>query len=532
MNFRHIIYLTLPAILVSGCSTTISDEYQRRQLVKDPAPISEPAPADTFVKLTFPMEKRKKSRIRNIHATETTLMQAILWATPKMNVVPKDSLVDLTKIVTVKTSNATVAEYLDYLSGVSDYEFSIRKNTIYVSSTSTKSWTLTGFSTNINSTASVGQRVAVSSTQNRGVSGGTTGTTDSTGSTATSGNSTGINNTNSTLSVSNDIDQWDQILLDARSIIDEGISDEADDSTTDSTGESSDSSLSPITDGRITPWVVGTRSIGVITASGRPSKMKELDAHMKKLLKQSTQQVNMEVKIIDVTLADEKSRGIDWSLINTSSEGTIGIAGAAATALKSGGAWSISTALQLGSLTLNHFINFLSSYGEVSLLSQPNITATNGTTAYISNANQFFYVGGFRQAQDRQGQISIVPVVNEIKVGISLAITPRILDDARIRIEVVPVISSLESFDDVNSNGSTFRTPNIALQELATQVITESGKTIQLGGLISKKLSKSISQLPLGNASNVVTDALLKSVEKELSRRELIISLTPTIVDA
>jgi type II secretory pathway component GspD/PulD (secretin) len=41
-----------------------------------------------------------------------------------------------------------------------------------------------------------------------------------------------------------------------------------------------------------------------------------------------------------------------------------------------------------------------------------------------------------------------------------------------------------------------FKTPNIALQKLRTQVIVESGKTIHLGGLIASKVANAAKGLP------------------------------------
>jgi len=523
-------------LTLAGCaSTTPPEEHFTRQLIKDVdrTPVSSPAQTDTYVNVVFPMEKQKKARVKSINNPNISVIEALNQVKAYATVIPMDSGVDLNKRFAIKSRSETLAQFLEHLTGVTDYHYVLDGNAIKVSSQTEMSWSLAGFSSQSQSSATVGQSVS----SGGGASSSTSDSTSAATSSSSSSSGTSSEGGNTTVTITNNVDQFADIIVSAQAIL--GANDSVTETTTtDSTGTStstsSNSAFGAIDDEIVPlkPWVVGVRNLGIINASGAPSKMKVLDKYMRNLSKMSTKQVNLDIKVIDVTLGDENARGIDWNLLYSDKDGSIGFGGAAAQALTGGGAWSITTAYQLGSFTLDHFINFLADYGEVSLLSQPNVTTTNGTTAFISNVNAFSFIAGFEQAQDAQGQISITPELQRIKVGITLAVTPRVLEDDRVLVEVVPVVSSLESFSDFNSQGFQFQAPNVALQELATQVVTRSGKTIQLGGLISKKVSKSISKLPLDGLSEKVSDALFKSVAEELSRRELIISLTPTLVDA
>lgn len=69
-----------------------------------------------------------------------------------------------------------------------------------------------------------------------------------------------------------------------------------------------------------------------------------------------------------------------------------------------------------------------------------------------------------------------------MSVGVDMRVTPKILPDNRIVVSIVPVVSSLKSYTTLSSGfGSSlqeFKTPNITLQKLTTQVIVESGKWV------------------------------------------------------
>ena len=94
------------------------------------------------------------------------------------------------------------------------------------------------------------------------------------------------------------------------------------------------------------------------------------------------------------------------------------------------------------------------------------------------------------------------------------------------------MVSSVQGYDEFQSDPLPIRVPRLALQELATEVIVRHGETVQLGGLIRKNITNKLESLPWRDG---ITGAILKpffhSEEKQLERRELVILVTPTIVD-
>src|SRR5690606_41374676 len=69
--------------------------------------------------------------------------------------------------------------------------------------------------------------------------------------------------------------------------------------------------------------------------------------------------------------------------------------------------------------------------------------------------------------------ISLHDALAILRIGVTLAVTPRILDDGRIMLDIWPVISSQSGEDRYEVAGNEFVNPRIALNELSTEVITE-----------------------------------------------------------
>ncbi|WP_306800484.1 hypothetical protein, partial [Escherichia coli] len=73
-----------------------------------------------------------------------------------------------------------------------------------------------------------------------------------------------------------------------------------------------------------------------------------------------------------------------------------------------------------------------------------------------------------------------------MKVGVTLSVTVRVLEDERLLVDIWPVISNLGANDSVGIGGFQFQTPRVNLKEFSTQLITSSGRSVHLGGLITK----------------------------------------------
>ena len=236
----------------------------------------------------------------------------------------------------------------------------------------------------------------------------------------------------------------------------------------------------------------------------------------------------------DVTLRDSAATGIDWNaLAELDLNGNplnLGLTGSA-DFINGQNVWGLAGQFQSDRVSVDLLLNFLKQYGKTELINQPSLTLRNGATSVINAGEQFSLIGGFEQAQDVNGNVTQTPIFDRIQVGVTLQVSARVLDDERLMLDIVPVVSSISGEDAFTIDGNDFSIPRTALQQLTTQVIARSGRPIKLGGLITRKIASELSGLPfrdsLGNAFNFLFD----SEQNELEKRELVLVVTPQIIE-
>ena len=119
--------------------------------------------------------------------------------------------------------------------------------------------------------------------------------------------------------------------------------------------------------------------------------------------------------------------------------------------------------------------------------------------------------------------------VTYTNLGTILNVTPHITANSNISLRVVPEVSDISGVDSQFVNG--FRnTANIyAIRRMETHVMIPSGNTLVLGGLISDKIGKDMSKVPLLGDIPFLGRAFGKTT-KSREKANLIIFITPTIV--
>lgn len=521
-----------------------------------------PPKTKSYLRTVSKMEMLNQKKISYANPS-VSLIDVLSTHFPEYNIVPADPGVALISPIAISVSQMPGARFLDYLEGITGYAIEMQQKSLVVSSRLTKQWNLAAFASLREFESKTGQHVS-------GVTEGTKGAAGGAGATTIPKTATQL--TSSSLRDGNN--QWELIVGNARSIV--GASETAGSTAgvvpmpargsegIEAVGiEATGFGFAPPQDtSDMGPYVVGNRSLGILMASGAPRRIKILDQYLKTLNRASTQQVNIDMKAFDVTLDDTKGSGIDWNAFRTgrfkfgvgvggtgfpstaSIADGVGVSGldpsgvVASAAIKSG-LWSSVFSYVKDDNKVNLGIRFLSQYGKVQLINEPNITTLNGTTAYLSSGDEFSYVSDLEQRQDGTNSATIVvtPKFSRIRVGVTMAVTPRVLEDNRILLEVIPVVSSLQGFTDFETSSNfvlknKIQTPKIALQDLSTQVITHSGHTVQLGGLLHRKIEESLTRIPTRHKGiTELLDLFFKSNSSQLKRRELVLFITPTLIE-
>ncbi len=179
------------------------------------------------------------------------------------------------------------------------------------------------------------------------------------------------------------------------------------------------------------------------------------------------------------------------------------------------------TTLSLGfpRVQMQVFVQALRENGLLRILAEPNLVAINGETAS-------FLAGG---------EVPI-PIATDEKIkvefkefGVRLNFTPAVLAEDRIRLHVAPEISEPDYTSSVTLSGIAI--PGFSTRRVETVVEIGSGQTLAIGGLLNDRIRSVVRRVP-GLGDVPVLGALFRSVDFEREESELVVLVTPELVDA
>ncbi len=222
-------------------------------------------------------------------------------------------------------------------------------------------------------------------------------------------------------------------------------------------------------------------------------------------------QVNLMVRIAEVSRSVDRQLGIQWNSLGYSSGRTSGN-------LSGGGLPNVSNGfntqiLRSGQLNIDVVLQALAEEGLVAILAEPNLTARSGETASFLAGGEFPYP--IMSNDDT--------VTFEFKdFGVGLNFTPTVVEGGRISLAVSTEVSELDfRFNDA--------LPSINTRRAQTTVDLGSGQTFAIAGLIQSNTAQNASQLP-GIGSVPVMGALFRSTGFRRGQTELVILVTPVLV--
>ncbi|MBX7493764.1 type II and III secretion system protein family protein [Qipengyuania sp. 1NDW9] len=156
--------------------------------------------------------------------------------------------------------------------------------------------------------------------------------------------------------------------------------------------------------------------------------------------------------------------------------------------------------------------------GLVTTLSQPNLTALSGETAEFLAGGEF--------PIPLSGGLGTTTIEYK-NYGVSLAYTPTVLANGRISIRVRPEVSELSSQGAITLNG--FQIPALITRRAETTVELGSGQSFMIAGLLSNSSQNTIEKAP-GLGDVPILGNLFRSTNYRKGETELVIVVTPYLV--
>lgn len=233
-------------------------------------------------------------------------------------------------------------------------------------------------------------------------------------------------------------------------------------------------------------------------------------------LDKETQQIKIAAKLLEIESGSVAELGIDWSMISRKSaqllNGDKTEGGYTQNTDKvSGPAGKFTFATVKGDFDIEGTISALVTSNKGKIIAHPEITTVDNREAFIQ-MGQKIPIKQFDQA----GNV----VIEFEEVGTILRVIPHITSQNRILLKLKPERSSY-SFD---ANGVIINTNNAE-----TNVVVENGQTAVIGGLTTQVESKSHSGIPILKDIPLL-GYLFRYTRKEVTNRDLVIFVTPTIV--
>jgi len=233
------------------------------------------------------------------------------------------------------------------------------------------------------------------------------------------------------------------------------------------------------------------------------------------------QQVVLEVLVVDIWEDTTDKLGLNWDFSSPhGSFATLDSAGSF-TGLASYASVAANNLTQLN-LTLEALVE----EKKASIRSRPRVATLNGEKASIDiSLDEYYSITTGTYGTSLRNELEV------IKSGVLLEITPHIGDDGNITIDVMTEVSDVASRRNTNVSGQTGSSnlPVIRRRKADTHVRVKEGDAIVIGGLIESQETTDHKKVPLLGSLPIV-GGLFKSKEDKISKKEVMIFITPRII--
>jgi general secretion pathway protein D len=376
-----------------------------------------------------------------------------------------------------------------------------------------------------------------------GTSGTQTGSTPQQSTTTSTSMSAGSSSSGINIASEDNFDFWDKIESEVYAVLNQ-TSSKTDSNTTDT-----NKTLPTQRNG-----VIVNKVAGLITVTSSKENIERVAKYLASVIERLHQQVLIDVQLLSVSLSNSQTTGIDWSQIYSlqnvdlrygsnsmrnidtitfPTTGSTSIAPTITGARSGGFGWDYLTFD--GKIQISEIIKFLKTQGNVKSISNPKLLTLNNQAALINSGNQIFYKrSGSVVSGGTTSTTTASEIIESVFSGISLDITPEILDDENIILKINPSITECVSPAQCQASTSKIpdiksQPPDLAKKQISSVVKAHNGSKIILGGLIRNSTDNTNTKVPLFGDIPLLGYAFGQEAKKE-TIDELVIIITPYIV--
>lgn len=291
---------------------------------------------------------------------------------------------------------------------------------------------------------------------------------------------------------------------------------------------------------------------GLVVVGADPVTHRRVEAYLNEVKRRGSRQVQLEARIVEVTLGNDNQMGVDWQTVLNPGVPSGGVGFGAVGQFITGTTINPNVQegeglvrLVAGNARVTATLTALARDGRLAVLSSPRISTLNNQKAILRVVREEAYFLQNSQVTPSGGisgniaTIQITPII--VPVGIVLDILPQVGEDGVITLSVNPSVSEIVTVRSFTvpgastgglsqSSGASATLPVVDRRDLDTVVRIRSGETLVLAGIIRTKELDEDRGIPwLRNIP--ILGALFTKREKSRSHTELAIFITPRLVE-
>jgi len=225
-------------------------------------------------------------------------------------------------------------------------------------------------------------------------------------------------------------------------------------------------------------------------------------------------QILIEAKILEVTLNDSESFGLNWKRLFDTSIGA-GDVGTTGFASLDNGVPSTGFFFTLVNSNIETTLTALSTEGRLRTLSTPKLLALENQEAEVVIGDRIGY-----KVTTTTNQVT-TESIEFLESGVILKVTPSVDGSGRVLMDIHPEVSTGELVNGIPSQKTT---------EVTTLLLAENGQSIFIGGLMKNSKNKERSSVPILGKIPLLGRLFSRTTDIDINT-ETVVLITPYIID-
>ncbi len=277
---------------------------------------------------------------------------------------------------------------------------------------------------------------------------------------------------------------------------------------------------------------------GTISLTATPNEIRRVAHFINEQNARLSRQVAISIKVLQVTVTDSDSFGLNLRSLFNDGSTSVGLA-SAASGLSSDILQNLTMSIMPGNWDINGSIQALSTQATTNMITSGTVTTLNNKSAPIQVVTKQNYISEITKTNSGgdSDYYDLSTETEEIETGFTMNVLPRILEHGRLLLKFDLTLSDLLALErvDLMSSGSSeeeseggeyIQNPIIESRGFTQEVALKSGESLVLTGY--ERVENGAEKRGIGSATNSLLGGAA-TADKE--RSILVIILTPVVLE-